>query len=235
VTNESKQVLRPSTDLSTSVQIRGDRAIYGVRTGNVLYQERLLHMGFVSSREDRFVRNLSASGDVERTHRNFAAHLEEMLLQSARLRPVRWEETLELFLSRVKNIPLRWFLYGSGGLAIRGINVQPGDLDFWVSDAKLAGDIFEDLLVEPVTTMSGWIADRIARAFSGCLFEWMADVHPEVDEPWPHEQGPVARGRLETVCWRGRTIPVPPLDLQLAVTERRGLSGRAAKIREYSA
>jgi hypothetical protein len=128
---------------------------------------------------------------------------------------------------------LRWFLYGSGALAVRGIDVQPGDLDFCVNDAHFAGRIFEDLLVEPVTTMTGWIADSGARAFAGCLFEWMAGVHPEVDEPTPHEQGLVALGCLESVRWREGTIPVAPLTFQLAVTEGRGLSERAAKIRAY--
>jgi hypothetical protein len=100
---------------------------------------------------------------------------------------------------------------------------------------ELDGRIFEDLLVEPITTMTGWIADCGARAFAGCLFEWMAGVHPEVDEPTPHEQRLVALGCLESVRWRERIIPVAPLTLQLSVTERRGLSERAAKIRAYMA
>jgi len=192
-------------------------------------------MGFVSVRKDRFIRNLSASGDVWRTHRNFARHLEEMLLQSARLRSVPWEETLDCFLRRVEGTPLHWFLYGSGALAVRGINVQPGDLDFCVNDARLAGRIFEDLLVEPVTTMTGWIADWGARAFASCLFEWIAGVHPEVDKPTPHEQGLVALNCLESVRWHDRIIPVAPLLLQLSLAERRGLSERATMIRAYMA
>ena len=189
--------------------------------------------GVASSCGDRFVRNLFASGDVWRTHSNFARYLEDMLLQSARLRRVPLEETLELFLYQVKGTPLRWFLYGSGALAVRSIDVQPGDLDFCVNDTGLAGRIFEDLLVEPVTTMTGWIANCGARAFAGCLFEWMAGVHPEVDEPTPHEQGLVALGCLESVRWRDRIISVPPLALQLSVTERRGLSERAALTQAY--
>jgi len=123
------------------------------------------------------MRNLSASGDVWRTHSNFARHLEEMLLQSARLRSVPWEETLDLFIRRVEETPLHWFLYGSGALAVRGIDVQPGDLDFCVNDAHLAGKIFEDLLVEPVTTITGWIADCGARAFAAaCSSGWQAFI-----------------------------------------------------------
>ena len=43
--------------------------------------------------------------------------------------------------------------------------------------------------------------------------------------------GPMAARRLETAEWRGYALRVPPLDLQLAVTERRGLAERAAGIR----
>jgi hypothetical protein len=61
----------------------------------------------------------------------------------------------------------------------------------------------------------------------------MAGVHPEADEPTPHEQGLVALGCLESVRWRDWIVPVAPLALQLSVTERRGFSERAAKIQAY--
>lgn len=229
----SKEELTAAPDLSTTVAVQGDRAIYEVRTRNRLFQERLLHIGFAPAGKTRFTRNLSNRGDVAAIHERFKQNLEEMLLQSARLRPVRWEETLELFLRRVSGTPLRWFLYGSAALAVRGIDVPPGDLDFWVSDAQLAGKLFEDLLVEPVTTMTGWVADFGGRAFAGCIFEWVSGVHPEIDDPSPHEQGPAALGALESVRWRDWTVPVPPLAFQLSVAERRGFSGRAARIRAY--
>jgi hypothetical protein len=227
------QVLHPAAGLATSVEIRRGRAIYEVHTGDPLYQQRLLHMGFAPAAADRFVRRLSATGDVRRTHANFARHLQEMLLQSARRRPVQWCQALEVFLERVEGSRLRWFLYGSGALAVRGIDVGPGDLDFWVDDAQLAGILFEDLLVEPVTAMTGWIADSGGRAFSGCLFEWIAGVHADVDKPEPHEQGPTAAARLEHVRWHGHDVPVAPLDLQLAVNQRRGLTSRVQKIHAH--
>jgi hypothetical protein len=228
-----KTALTVSSDLPTSLEIQGNRAIYEVRTRNPLYQDRLVHMGFTSEQDSRFTRSLSNAGDVSAIHRRFAEHLEEMLLQSARLRPVRWVETLGLILKRLDGTSLQWFLYGSAALALRGIEVQPGDLDLWVSDARLAGQIFEDLLVEPVTTMTGWVADFGGRAFAGCLFEWLAAVHPDVEELSPHEQGAAARASLEFVNWHGYSVPVSPLALQLSVAERRGLTGRAASIHSY--
>ncbi|SEO97366.1 hypothetical protein [Amycolatopsis saalfeldensis] len=227
------QVLRPAAGLATSVEIRGGQAVYEVRTDDPLYRERLRHMGFTPTSAGRFTRRLSATGDIRRTHANFARRLPEMLLQSARRRPVPWREGLEVFLERAEGSRLRWFLYGSGALAVRGIEVGPGDLDFRVDDAQLAGTLLEDLLVEPVTTMTGWIADRGGRAFAGCLLEWIAGVHADVDEPEPHEQGPAAAARLEHVRWQGHDVPVAPLDLQLAVNRRRGLTARVAKIQAH--
>ncbi|MDA8073617.1 MAG: hypothetical protein M0Z82_18930 [Actinomycetota bacterium] len=48
----------------------------------------------------------------------------------------------------------------------------------------------------------------------------------------PHEDEDAAEAHLELVSWHGLPIAVPHLGLQLAVAERRGLSERAARIRE---
>jgi hypothetical protein len=48
------------------------------------------------------VRRLDASGPVERIFENFSRHIREMVLQSARLVRVRWEDGLAAFLDRVE-------------------------------------------------------------------------------------------------------------------------------------
>lgn len=168
-----RQSLHPAAGLWTSLEFHDDRAIYKVNAVDELYQQRLGHMGFAPTGTNQFIRNLSATGDVRRTHANFARHLEEMLLQSARRRPVHWRDALGIFLARVEGTPLRWFLYGFGALAIRGIDVDPGDLDFCVDDAGLAGAIFDDLLIEPVTMMTDWMPIEVvavaANRVSGAL------------------------------------------------------------------
>jgi hypothetical protein len=117
---------------------------------------------------------------------------------------------------------------------VRGLDVDPGDLDFVVDDAHIAGRIFGDLLVEPVTRLEGWVAEWGGRAFHGALFEWVANVDPALDAE-PHEQGRAAASRLETVIWCGHRVRVPPLELQLATAIRCGFNERAAKIRQAMA
>lgn len=180
-------------------------------TDEPLYQERLVKMGWLLGDDGVFVRQVAATPDVELIFENFTAHLEEMVLQSARVRPTRWEVGLEAFLDRVEGTGLNWWLYGSGALAVRGIEVEPGDLDFAVDDAMLAGE--------------QWTG----RAFYGATLEWLAGAHPSGSSP-PHEQEPAARAHLEAVTWRGRYVPVPELGLQLAVANQRGLRDRARLI-----
>ena len=92
-------------------------------------------MGFALTGEDQFTRNLWNAGDVGRTHRYFARHLEDMLLQSAHLRLCVGRVILGLFPRRVDGKPFR---YGSGVWRFVGFDIQPGDLDFWVSDTQFA-------------------------------------------------------------------------------------------------
>ncbi|MEV6629143.1 hypothetical protein AB0M54_00115 [Actinoplanes sp. NPDC051470] len=213
-------------DLATTLRIDGDAAHFVVTTADPVGRERLLHMGWQAIGDGVFDRVLSARGDVARIHATFGRHLRQMVRQSARLEPVRWEIALEEFLGRVDGTGLHWWLYGSGALAVRGITVEPGDLDFAVDDAQHAGRIFEDLLVEPVTGPLDWVARWIGRAFHGALFEWSAEA---VAEP-PNEFGDWAARRLEVVEWRGRRIAVPRLEVQLEVARRRGLTGTVAAI-----
>jgi hypothetical protein len=170
---------------------------------------------------------------LERLYRNFERRAEEMLLQTAGEHPVPWDDSLTAFLQRIEGQAVDWWLAGSAALAVRGLDVRPHDLDLVVDGptARRLGDLLLDDLVEPVLPSSGWIADWFGRAFLHARLEWVGDVHGDVDTPQPCDFGPTVARRLEMVVWRGREIRVPPLDLQLQVSERRGLTARAAMIR----
>lgn len=199
-------------------------------TDRPLYGERIVHMGWQPAGDGSFVRRLTASDDVDRVFANFQRHLEVMVLQNARLIEIPWEHALETFVTRVEGTELDWWLYGSGALAVRGLAVVPGDLDFAVNDAQLVGRLFGDLLVEPVTYLADWVAPWIGRAFDRALFEWQACAHP-TGRYEPTEQEPAVRDRLEIVYWRGHEVLVPPLAIQLTKAVERGLQDRAALIR----
>jgi hypothetical protein len=51
--------------------------------------------------------------------------------------------------SSVEPTNIRSWLYGGAALAVRGFDIEPADIDINVSDAKLTGHIFDDLMVTP--------------------------------------------------------------------------------------
>jgi hypothetical protein len=219
--------------LSTKIERDADRARFVVTASDPLYQERLEHLGYPAVDHARFATVwFPWSPTVPSYHERFAASIEAMVLQSARLAPALWENALLALIMRLNGTDLRWWLYGSAALAVRGFDVEPADIDINVSDAKLMGRIFDDLMVTPILEMEGWAARYTGRAFDESIIEWLSEPHPELDDPAaPHEQGPYIASRLEPVEWRGHLVRVPPLDSQLRVCEARGLGDRADLIR----
>jgi hypothetical protein len=164
---------------------------------------------------------------------NFASCAELMLQQAARLQSVPWRETLHELCRRTSGRESSWWLAGSTALAVRGARIEPGDIDLVCSgDGALGlGVIFADAIIEPVVhDASSPISDYWGRAFLGARLEWIGAPKAGVDSPSPSDFGPVAASRLETVTWEGWQLRVPPLDLQRAVSQRRGLTSRVALI-----
>jgi hypothetical protein len=192
-------------------------------------QEAATTLGFVRDGET-FVRTFPEDARwLEEAWQNFVRHVGTMLRQTASgVAP--WDEALLAFLERVDGVD--WWLTGSGALAVRGVDVSPRDLDV-ITDAAGAqrlGELLADALVEPVFASDGWVARWWGRAFLGARVEWVAEVASSVDDPDPVDFGPTAAANLERVRWRGHEVRVPPLELQVAVAERRGLSDRVEAI-----
>jgi hypothetical protein len=222
-----------SSRLTTQIEQSPDRARFVIEASDPLYQECLAHLGYAAIGEARFATAwFRRSPSTARCYERFAASIEQMVLQKARLVEVPWEDALLEFLRRVEGTDVRWWVYGSAALAVRGFEVEPGDVDINVSDTALAGRIFDDLLVAPVLEMQGWVAKRIGRAFYKAIFEWLSEPHAELDDQTsPHEQGPLVADQVETVQWRGHRVWVPPLTAQLATCKRRGLAERVELMR----
>jgi hypothetical protein len=162
----------------------------------------------------------------------FEACAEELVAQAAGRADVPWEAALETLLGR-RAAADDWWLTGSGALAVRGLAVSPRDLDVIATGAGCArlADALADVLVEPLAG-GGHLGETWLRAFASARIECVGGVHPTVDAEEPSDFGPYAAERLEQVEWQGHPLRVPPLELQLRVSERRGLDDRAALIRE---
>lgn len=163
----------------------------------------------------------------------FSRCAEEMVLQAANVHPVPWQEALLAFLQRIEGKQINWWLVGSAALAVRGLNIVPHDIDLCVDDASAhtLGIMLEDCLIEPVQDVSGWISHWFGRAFFHARIEWVGGVDAHVDDDEITDYGPIAASRKETIIWHGYELQVPPLDLQLQVSERRGLTNRVEQIK----
>lgn len=202
------------------------------------YQQAAQDTGYILT-DEGFVRKLIVNpaaldpAFLDRIVTNCYASLESLFAQRAGLQPVPWDQTLLTFLKRIEGRELDWWLMGSAALAARGIDVSPGDVDLCTGeeDALILQNLLIDHLIQPVEHSKGWIGTWFGRAFLSCKLEWLGGVNESADAYGISDFGPVARTRLETIEWRGHTLRVPPLDLQLDVCIRRGLDERADKIR----
>jgi len=184
--------------------------------------------------EDGFARIYAANSPyLDRIYQNFTHNAEEMILQMAGIHPVPWEQALLAFLQRVDQQNIAWWLVGSTALAVRGLDIMPHDIDLSVDDegAHKLGEILLDYLIEPIQDSCGWISNWFGRAFLHTRIEWVGGVDPKVDDDETTDFGPLAASRRETIHWQGYRMYVPPLDLQLEVSKRRGLTDRVEKIK----
>jgi hypothetical protein len=171
---------------------------------------------------------------LDQIYRNFARYAEPMILQTAHVAPVPWEQALHAYLDDIAGTPITWWLGGSAALAVRGAPIVPRDFDLIVDDASAErlGQRLLQYLIEPVLPVHGWFCNWWGRAFLHARFEWVGGVDTRADQPEISDFGPAAAQRLETVSWHGHAIRVPPLDLQLQVSIRRGLTERVTQIHQ---
>jgi hypothetical protein len=218
--------------MRTLCETRGPETYFTIADVDPMYHDAIRNLAYVPL-EGGFGKAFPTSTlGLDRIYRNFQRYAEEMVPQMAGARPAPWEECLHSFLEAVDPHNIDWWLCGSAALAVRGMEIEPHDIDLVVgdADAERLGELLLYDLVEPVVRVEDWFCNWFARAFLHARLEWVGGVGERADQPEVSDFGPIAESRLETVVWRGREICVPPLDLQLKVNRRRGLDKRVEMI-----
>jgi hypothetical protein len=190
---------------------------------------------FFDEQHGRHIRRFPLGTLADGIFHRFEAHIEPLLRQTARLEPAPWHDALQETAQRLNRAGINWWLTGSAALAVRGIDIAPRDLDLVVSDegAAAATVALEDALIEPAVAVEHWFCRWWGRAWLGARVEWVGGVTAAADEPVPTDFGLVAAASLNRVRWNGLTVLVPPLELQRAVSERRGLADRVRAIDSF--
>jgi hypothetical protein len=219
--------------MHVTLEVQDITAKYIVIDLDPIYYEAAGKIGFTQE-DEGLVHTFSASSPyLELAYHNFKQYGEAIILQKAGVILAPWQEALMTFLKLVDHQPIEWYLVGSGALAVRGIDVQPGDLDLVTgeADALVLAELAKYYLIEPVRDASGWVGKWFVRTYMGAVVEWLGGVNESADAHGDSDFGPAALARTETIEWQGYQIQVPPLNLQLEVNEKRGRADVAAKIR----
>ena len=167
--------------------------------------------------------------------KNWENYAEEMFAQMGYFRTPRWEEALLGFIDRINGHDICWWLTGSCAACVRGVDINPHDVDIILrsEDISTMNQLFADCIVEPIINMKNWVAANFGVMFMDARIDLAFDPEDFVDNPDPVDFGPYAMRNLEDVNWKGHTVRVPPLELQMQVNKRRGRDDRVAAIEKY--
>lgn len=198
--------------------------------------EEALRMCFYEKVDNAYVKHFPSSTPyLDKIMAHYEKYAEEMFLQLMYQRPILWEKGLLKFVRRVNKSDVDWWLTGSCAACIRGIKMNPHDVDIMVDSQSigLITELFKDDIIEPIVDTNGWLTKEFGVLFIHCRIDIASDPQSSLDEPEPVDCGPYAKSKLETIDWNGYAIRIPPIELQLNVNKRRQRIERVELIKEY--
>ncbi|MCX7746606.1 MAG: hypothetical protein N2645_06930 [Clostridia bacterium] len=221
--------------MKVSFQEFEDNVIFRVSDFDIKY-ENVLKMCFYQTDGKSYFKSFPRSTkNIEIIKENYLMNAEEMFSQLGYFRPIPWEKALLEFIKRLEGIKIDWWLTGSCAACIRGIPLNPHDVDIMISSKHVneLSEIFADCIVEPIVDTNGWLTKDFGVIFLHARIDIASDPQSCLDEPEPVDCGPYAKANLEKVMWQGYEIKVPPLNLQLNVNKKRERLDRVALIQSY--
>lgn len=198
----------------------------------------VLQMCYYQPDEDGFFKAYPADyPNVELIRENFVRNGIEMFQQLGYFKPVLWEQGLQEFIRRVQGSGISWWLTGSCAVCLRGIGLNPHDVDIMVESRDIPKiiELFREDIFEPIVDTQGWVTKDFGVLFLSCRVDIASDPAPCLDDPQPVDCGPYAKTHLERVMWKGFEVWVPPLALSIAVNKKRERWDRVALMEGYSA
>ncbi|MFW6121530.1 MAG: nucleotidyltransferase domain-containing protein [Petrotogales bacterium] len=201
--------------------------------------EDVFKSSFYAKKEGKYIKEYNKDeiyeGNLERIKTNFLKYGKEIFNQMAYLKEAPWEEGLKEFIKKAKKQNIDWWLTGSCALSVRGITVNPHDIDIMLNskDENKIIEIFGDSMIEPLCNSEDWVVKKFAVLFLKTRIDLAFDPLDSLDKPEPSDCGPYAQNHLEEITWNSEKIKVPPIELQLKINKRRGRTTRVGLIQKY--
>lgn len=221
--------------MKVSCSISGEDVVYRLSDYDPVY-ETAFQMCFYDRDSEGFFKRFPLSYPyTAQVMKCFSEKAHLMFDQLLYRVPVPWESALELFCYRVRGSELSWWLTGSCAACIRGIDMNPHDVDIMIDSrhCRLVEELFAEEIIEPLRDTSGWVTRDFGVLFLTARVDIASDPSPSLDIPYPVDCGQYALSHLEEVVWRGYTIKVPPVELHLEANRRRSRTERVNKILAY--
>jgi hypothetical protein len=172
---------------------------------------------------------------IDKIKKRYFENAKLMFDQLGYFAPVPWEKALAEFCERTRGTNIDWWLTGSCAACIRGIKMNPHDVDI-MTDSRCVGeitDVFSNYLIEPIVDTGGWLTKDFGVIFLHARIDIASDPQEVLDIPEPVDCGPYAEQNLETIEWNSYEIRVPPLELQLTVNKKRERVDRVKLIEDF--
>ncbi len=221
--------------MNITFQERGCDIIFIISNYDIKY-EPVLKMCYFEKEGNSFIKKYNKNiRNIQIIKNNFLNHAEEMFSQLGYFTNIPWEDALLEFIKRVEGKNINWWLTGSCACCIRGIKLNPHDVDIMVDskDVEKLNELFLDCMVEPLVDTNGWVTKDFGVLFKQARIDIASDPSSILDEPTPIDCGPYARAHLEAVMFKGYKVLVPPLTLSLNVNKKRKRLERVKLIEDF--
>jgi hypothetical protein len=171
----------------------------------------------------------------EAVARNWPAQGRQFIDQVVGVELPDWPGALEWIADAAEDVGADWFLLGSAGLAVRGVDVRPGGVDIGMDEAgadRLGARAVAEVM-QPIAPTHGWpVSTRYGRLFHAAPIQVVGGI---LDRDWPSPWDSQGRGELDSITWRDRTIRVTSLDREVQHARRMARYDHARAIVRYRA
>lgn len=138
----------------------------------------------------------------------------------------KWMSALLTFAKKCRDNNIEWYVFGSICEVVRGLNINPHDIDIIVHtrDFYKIKDIFLDFVIEPFVDNKGtWLVRYFGRlCLDGVLFDIVADDKMNIEN---HE--------YDKVLWNEYDILVEPFQNRYNLEIKRGREDRIKAMEAY--
>ena len=223
--------------MKISFEERRESVIFRIENFDGKYEPVMAGCFYQRDWASYFKQFLKSTKDLATIQLNYACYAEEMFNQMGLFNPAPWENGLEEFIKRVGGTKIEWWLTGSCASCIRGIQLNPHDIDIMIDsrDVDAVHSLFIDRIFEPILDTNGWVTKDFGVIFLHARIDIASDPQSSLDHPETVDCGPYAKEHLEEVIWRGFPVKLPPIQLQINVNKRRKRDDRVKILQEFLA